>query len=79
LEWHGQNRLNILRLHDKIEFQAHHQTDASALATRGFNPSGLFANVATLLSCGRILSCAPFQIGRCFLETYLLEYRLAAG
>ncbi len=48
-------RLNILRLHDEIEFQAHQQTYVSALATRGLNPSGLYANVAT---DGRPIYCA---------------------
>lgn len=48
-------RLNILRLHDEVEFQAHPQSYTSALAARGLNSSGLYANVAV---DGRPIYCA---------------------
>jgi len=47
-------RLNILRLHDEIEFLAHGTTYTAALATKGFNPAGLYANVVT---SGRPIAC----------------------
>ena len=40
-------RLNILRLHDDLEFLTHRATYSTALATRGYNPAGLYANVVT--------------------------------
>ncbi len=40
-------RLNILRLHDELQFASHAAEYAAALTARGFNPAGLYANVAT--------------------------------
>ncbi len=40
-------RLNILRLHDDMEFSVHNAEYKAALAAEGFNPNGLYANVAT--------------------------------
>ena len=48
-------RLNILLLHDDREQALHPVAYSAALATRGLNPSGLFANVAVN---GRPIVCA---------------------
>lgn len=48
-------RLNILRLHDELQKSLHPVKYANALAARGYNPDGLYANVA---SDGRPVLCA---------------------
>lgn len=48
-------RLNILRLHDERNFNLHPQLYTNALAARGFNASGLYANV---VSNGAPVLCA---------------------
>jgi hypothetical protein len=40
-------RLNILRRHDERELSQHAASYTAALATRGLNPAGLYANVVT--------------------------------
>jgi hypothetical protein len=52
-------RLNILRLHDEFEFGLHSATYTSALAAKGFNPSGLNANVVTN---GRPVACSACHL-----------------
>lgn len=52
-------RLNILRLHDDIEFVAHPTEYVAALAARGFNPAGLYANV---VADGRPILCASCHL-----------------
>jgi hypothetical protein len=48
-------RLNILRLHDELEFLDNAATYQAALAAAGFNAAGLYANVVTN---GRPIVCA---------------------
>jgi len=48
-------RLNILKLHDEIEFVAHNSEYTAALSGRGFNASGLYPNV---VSDGKPVLCA---------------------
>jgi hypothetical protein len=48
-------RLNILRLHDQMQFSNHHALYVSALAARGFNPQGLYRNV---VADGKPVLCA---------------------
>ena len=48
-------RLNIVRLHDDLEFSLHPASYSAALAARGLNPAGLYANVVTN---GRPILCA---------------------
>ncbi|MBI5383906.1 MAG: hypothetical protein HZA90_04385 [Verrucomicrobia bacterium] len=48
-------RLNVLRLHDDLEFLRDQAGYAAALAARGFNPAGLYANV---VNNGRPVLCA---------------------
>jgi hypothetical protein len=48
-------RLNILRLHDELESLAHPAEYTAALAARGFNAAGLYANV---VADGRPVLCA---------------------
>ena len=48
-------RLNILRLHDEIEFSDHEALYTAALAARGFNPQGLYRGV---VADGKPVLCA---------------------
>lgn len=48
-------RLNIVKLHDDVEFAAHSAEYTAALAARGFNAAGLYANVVT---DGKPILCA---------------------
>ncbi len=52
-------RLNILRLHDDRQFAAHAAEYTNALAARGFNAAGLYANV---VSDGRPILCAACHL-----------------
>ncbi len=52
-------RLNILRLHDEIEFIAHPAEYSAALAARGFNPAGLYTNV---VADGHPVLCAACHL-----------------
>lgn len=48
-------RLNILRLHDQMQFSNHTDLYVSALAARGFNPQGLYRGV---VADGKPVLCA---------------------
>ena len=48
-------RLNILRLHDELEFSQHADLYREALAARGFNPQGLYRGV---VADGKPVLCA---------------------
>lgn len=48
-------RLNILRLHDELEFSQHASLYREALAARGFNPQGLYRGV---VADGKPVLCA---------------------
>ncbi len=48
-------RLNILRLHDELEFSQHPALYQAALAARGFNPQGLYRGV---VADGKPVLCA---------------------
>lgn len=48
-------RLNILRLHDQMQFSNHHDLYVSALAANSFNPQGLYRGV---VADGKPVLCA---------------------
>jgi hypothetical protein len=48
-------RLNILRLHDELQFSEHPGLYSAALAARGFNPQGLYRSV---VADGKPVLCA---------------------
>jgi len=52
-------RLNILRLHDDLQFLSHPENYSTVLAAGGFNASGLYANVA---ASGRPVLCAACHV-----------------
>jgi hypothetical protein len=52
-------RLNILRLHDDLNFVLHAADYSAALAARGFNPTGLYTNV---VADGKPVLCAACHL-----------------